>query len=920
MRWIYSIPIRLRAILLPRRIDRELDDEFQFHFEQQVEANLAQGMTPSAARATAAKQLNRTTVKKEECRDIRGLNFIDSVAQDLRYAARMLFRNAASTTVMVLALAIGIAVNTSVFTAYKAVFARPLDARNPAEMVNIALIRDSGASDPNFSYPDYENYRDATVHSFSGLIAYKPGRVTLSNDGGITSGRAAAGASGLERLGLMLPSTGNAEFAGVNFVSENYFQVLGVPAMQGRTFDAMTIPELLTNPPALISENYWRRRFNGDAAILGKIVHLNGLAVTIIGITPRDFVGTGMSTAAFILPLRIEPLMRGDDQWLRQRENRCCRLVGRLAPGVGIAQAQSEMNRATDQVRTLHDPRTEAARPATVLVWPGSPFPLPISQFGGLVLTILLIMIAAGMVLAVACANVGGLQLARARGRQHELKTRLSLGASRSRIIRQLITESALLGLLAGVFAFGFTFAFWRVAVTLIVEALPAEHGSFIFNVNPDLEIFAYAFAVSLAAGILAGLAPAMESSRSALTSAGLGRGTTPRLQNALVATQVALSLVLMIAGSMLIRSSLHSLNMDPGYDAKRVITVELQFPETSKYTLARRLEITRELRTRLAAIPGAAAITSARLPVDRRFRTAAVALDAASPAQAIFHYAYVEANYFQTLGIPLLLGQGFENADGIVISESVAKQLWPGQNPIGRSLRLGATDEKSRHPSELFADGPARQVVGVARDKRAVEFGGSDSKEVYLPRPEGQFLGLPILLRTQSAPAQIVRAIEPIIASVDPAIVATSATLEEMLRLSGPFVVSSFAAVIASTVGLIGLVLALMGIYGTVSYIVVLRTREVGIRMAIGAQKRDVLGLILRESARPVIAGLMVGMCLAVAAGYLARGFFFGLGSVDTISVVGVSTLFLTIALVASYPPARRATRVDPMVALRYE
>jgi putative ABC transport system permease protein len=368
---------------------------------------------------------------------------------------------------------------------------------------------------------------------------------------------------------------------------------------------------------------------------------------------------------------------------------------------------------------------------------------------------------------------------------------------------------------------------------------------------------------------------------------------------------------------------------MDTGYESKHVIHLDFQFPQASKYSAARKLALVHELRTRLAALPGVAAITSARPPGDSRFRTAAISLDGeTSPAQNVestLHYAYVQANYFQTLGIPLFLGGGFQPRAGqaeysVILSESAAKQLWPGQNPIGRRLRLGATDERFHNRSELFASGPAYQVVGVARDTRGVEFDGSDFKRVYLPLPEDRLQSYPILIRTQSDPAQVMRAIDPLIPSIDPDMLATSSTLEEMLRQSPPFIISSLAAAVASTVGLLGLLLALMGIYGTVSHIVVLRTREVGIRIAIGAQKRDVLGLILRESARPVLAGLLAGIFFAVGVSYLGRGLLYGLDAVDGISFAGVPLLFLAIALLASYPPARRAMRVDPMVALRYE
>jgi predicted permease len=406
-------------------------------------------------------RLGNPTMRREHMSEVDLMILPGTVLQDLRYGARMLFRNPGFTAVAVLALALGIGLNTAVFTAYKAMFARPFDARDPGEMVNLALVRDSGEVDFSFSYPDYEAYRDS-VHSFRGLIAFSNEHPRLSNAGGMISQRTSAAGSLVGRLGLFPSAASNAEFASVFLVSENYFKVLGVAALRGRTFDLIGIPELVASPSVLISENYWQKRFGGDPAMLSKTIHLNDARFTIVGVTPHDFVGTSAVVPDFWLPLSLEPLVHADDNWLRNRENQCCRLFGRLAPGVTMRQAQAEMTLLADHVRTLHDPHLESAKPVTALVWPGTLLPRPLKLTPGLYLTILLIMVAAGMVLAVACANVASLQMARARSRQNELRTRLSLGASRLRIVRQLLTESALLGLVAGVLALLFTWALLR--------------------------------------------------------------------------------------------------------------------------------------------------------------------------------------------------------------------------------------------------------------------------------------------------------------------------------------------------------------------------------------------------------------------------------------------------------------------------
>ena len=852
----------------------------------------------------------------------------ETLIQDLRYAVRMLTRNAGFTGVTVMALALGIGVNTATFTAYKAMIARPLDARDPGRMANLAVMLHSGSTNAFFSYADYEAYRDQCRSFTGGVIAQGiPQLLTLSGVGGR---RGAAGGSLIEGLGV-LPTRTNAEIASTLIVSENYFSVLGARAIAGRTFESMSRAELADSPSVLISENYWQKRFDGDPTVLGKSIRLNGAAFTIAGITPRDFVGTFVAAPDFWLPLSLEPLVHRDNSWLHDRENECCRLFARLAPGIGMEQAQAEMAVVANRLRRLHDPQSELGEPVAALVSPGSP--LPHKLYGGVKYAIALIMAAVGMVLVIACANVASLQLARATSRQSELAMRLSLGASRGRVMRQLLTESALLGLIAGAIALVFSWALLQVAVTIAASAFPAEYGTFIFHVTPDLEIFSYVVVISVAAGFLFGLAPAIEGSRAALpsivrTSSGSSSVRSRRLRDFLIATQVAVSLALLIAGSMLIRSSMNSLDLETGYDSKHVISLSLQFPQGPEYSKERKSALVREIRARLASLAGVAAVTSAQPPAAG-VRTAAVMAVGGTAAESQkkrtnLYYTDVEANYFETAGVRLRLGRGFplqgERAEAFVIlSESAAKELWPGENPIGRRIRIKKDVELHRE-SEVLPDGPAYEVIGIARDTRGVMPDGSDSEQIYMPIPQERLAEYPILIRTKSDPRQVVSALGPVIASIDPDLVASAITLERMLRETEAFIGAAIAAAVASTVGLLGLVLALMGIYGTVSYMVARRTREVGIRMAIGAQKGDILKLMLRESMRPVLAGLAVGMVLAAGASRLLRGVLYGLHTVDGISFAGVSLLFLVIALAAAYPPSRRATRADPMVALRYE
>ncbi len=924
MAWIR----RLRALLRKEELDSELEEELRFHISMREQRSVEQGMSNAEARRSARLRFGNPTVWRERMSEIDLMIFPQTVMQDLRFGGRVLLRNAGFTAMAVFALAVGIGLDTATFTAYRAFFERKLDAHNPASMVNLALIEHSGETEPMFSYPDYEAYRDH-VRSFSGVIAASLPQYLRVSVGGVVQQHDEGGGSLIGKI--LLPQIGNSETAMTLVVSDNYFSVLGVEALRGRTFGSADKAELAASPSVLISENYWQKRFKGDPTILGKTVRLNGAAFTIIGVTPHNFVGTFVAAPDFWLPLSLEPLIHPGDNWLWAREKGCCHLFARLAPGAGMREAQAEMSLVADHLRSLHHPGSDLAQPLSAIVSPGSPFPIRIEQNPGLRISILFVMAAVGMVLVVACANVASLQLARAASRQNELSMRLSLGAGRSRLIRQLLTESALLGLIAGVVAFLFSWAFLQVAVVLIANAFPDQYGTFIFHVTPDLKIFSFVFLISVFAGVLFGLAPALESSRSAVASAlKANAGTAPirsrRLRNFLIATQVAASAVLVIAGSTLIHSAIRALRMDPGYDAAHVIDLGLQFPESAEYTADHKSTLIRDLRARLAAMPGVLDVTTARAPDDGEFRSAAVSLNTEKPSpqdmKTYLFYTWIQPNYFQTLGISMLLGRGFTAQAGqaeIVVSESAANQLWPGQNPIGRTLRLG-TEGLFHSAGEPLPDGPFWRVIGVARDTRGVLLDGSDSAQIYLPLSDRYLQNYPILVRTRSNPALLMSALGPVMASVDPDLAARSSTLEEMLRQTQPFLASTFAAAIASTTGILGLLLAAIGIYGTVSYIVVLRTREVGIRVALGAKKRDILALILSESTRPVFAGLSAGVVLASGVAYLLRHVLYGIHTIDGISFGGVSLLFLVVALLAALIPSQRALRVEPVAALRCE
>jgi len=923
---------RLGGLLGVKELDQEYEEELRFHLDMREERNRAAGMAPERARRAARIRFGNPTVLGERMREFDVMLFPQTVVQDVRFGLRLLRRNPGFTFVAIFALAVGIGLNTTAFTAYQAFFARQIDASDAGSMVNLAVVEHSGGTNPNFSYPDYEAFRDQ-LHGFSGVVAVtQPEYPTLTAQGGVEihSGEGAGWLMG--KLGLV-PTIGTTEKAMTLAVSENYFSVLGVTALRGRLFQASDAAELEKAPAVVISENFWHQRFLSDPAILGKTVRLNGAAFTVMGIAPHNFVGTFVAAPAVWLPLPLEPLVNRGSSLLTDREQESCRLHARLAPGVTVREAETEMTLVANQLGALHEAHTNRAQPVRVLVWPGSPFPIPIGQNHGIRLSILFVMVAVGLVLVVACANVASLQVARAAARQNELGMRLSLGASRGRIVRQLLTESALLGASAGILAFCFSWALLQVAVVMVANAFPDQYGTFVFHVTPDFSIFAFVTMISLSAGFLFGLAPALESSRSAVaTAAKANAATSPKrgrgVRHLLIGTQVAVSAVLVIAGSLLIHSALRAAAMATGYDDQHTISLRLMFPGTPEYTPDHKEALVRELLDRIAATPGVVEVTRGRAPDDGDLAWAGVSTNGepASPhnVNTYVYYEWIEPNYFSTLGIPLVEGRAMRARSGqpepsIVLSETAARQIFGTQNPLGKTLRLGVNGFYQDR-NHLLPDGPVWRVIGVARDTRGMLLDGGDTAMAYLPRPRDQAQEYPILIHTMGDPQLTINALAGIVTGVDGNLAGQALTLEAMLRQTEPFLFSSLAAAVAMTTGLLGLLLATIGIYGTVSYMVVLRTREVGIRMALGAKRGDVLGLILRESSGPVLTGLTAGVVLAGGAAYLLRHMLYGVHTLDPVSFGGVTGLFLAVALVASLVPSRRAVRIEPVVALRYE
>ena len=924
---------RVLALFRRDRLSADLDEELQFHLAMREQLNAKEGMARAEARADAVRRFGNLTHLKEMMREIDLLTFPETIWQDTRFAARMLMKDPGFSATAIVVLGLGIGVNTALFTVYRAFLMRGIDADRRSEMVNVERTNYAGKFDPTFSYKDFEAFRDHN-HSFAGLIAATGDEPALTGAGdGPSLGHSMGGALA-RAAGFNLPSLigGGAEFVTASLVSDDYFSVLGVGALRGRVFGVDDARDARATPEVLISCNYWQRKFGGDPATVGKSIKLNGVAFTIIGITPQDFMGTNINVPDFWIPLREQVLLHPGSTLLADRENACCRIYGRLAHGVHAREAQAEMDLLAEQLRSQHAPHSDASKPMTIQLDRGSPFGRDLDT--GLKFSVVLIMSAVGMVLLIACANLAGLQLARSAARKKEMGVRASLGASRGRIIRQLLTECALLGLIAGGVSLLMTWWILHITVVAISATLPAEWGAFALHVAPDMHIFGYVFVISLVAGVLFGLTPALESSKPDLVSALKEEGSAfasligrHRMRGAFIAIQVAVCLVLMIAGGLLIRSSMRVLEMDTGYETKHVLFLDVYFPDGFGYSHERQVAEIRALRERIDALPGVRNVTIGRPPDGGGFRSATVAMDGTKPedqaAQRSVFYTYIQPDYFETLGMPMTLGVGFRNdeqaLDTAVVSESAARELWPGRNPVGQELVLDGS-RQFHAAGEITPTGATYVVIGVVRDTRGVLLDGSDTSKVYLSLPPDRIEDRPLLVRTEGDPRLLSGDISGLVRAVDPNMVVYSETLDQKLTDSPQFVFSRCSALFASILGALGLLLASVGIYGAVSYAVVRRTREVGIRMALGATKREVVRMILNESTRPVLLGLLFGFIGAAVEAYLLRAILFGVSALDPTSFVGVSVFFFAVAMLAAYIPARRATRVDPMVALRYE
>jgi predicted permease len=815
---------------------------------------------------------------------------MENLWKDLRYAFRMLIKSPGFTLVAVLALGLGIGANTAIFSVFNGILWRPLPVKNPQELVILASKSASVSFALNLSYLDIQDYRQLKS-VFSDVVGYAPAPVNF----------------GVE---------GRPERAWAEMVTGNYFSMLGIEAACGRTFgpDEGWVPG--KDALVVLSYKFWQKRFGGDPRVIGQTVQVNRHAFTIIGVAPERYRGAYYFLEPdFYIPFTTVALIASDD--LNNRSAAYLRVLARLQPGVTPAQA---MAAAEPLDHRLAQDFPDSHQGLSLLVVPElNARPEP--SIGGAMSSIALVfMVLVGLVLLIACANVANLILARANGRRKEMATRTALGASRWRMMRQLLTETLLLSLFGGIL--GLVFARWA-ALGLTSIHIPTDIPLKLFDLQMDWRIFGFAFLAALATGMIAGLVPSLQASRTdladTLKAGGRSGGASTghhRFRNGLVVAQVAVSLILLACAGFFVRSLQNSARVDMGFRVDHTLMMSMDLG-LQGYTDERGQQFYKQLTERIRSLSGVRdAAVAAYVPMGMENSMVNIfpeglAVEDKSKTEAASD-DMVQSNYFRVAGTPVIQGREFTEADSAtapkvaIINDTFAKKIWPGQNPLGKTFRT----EKN---------GPSIQVVGLTRTGKYFFLYEPPQPFVYFPIAQRYSSRVTLFVHSQGDAQQLVSSVRKQIRHLDSGLpVFDVTTMEAQVQYGKPLLPARLGAMLVGAFGLLGLVLASVGVYGVVSYSVSQRTQEIGIRTALGAQRSHVLRMVLKQGMSMALLGTSIGVVLSFL---LFRGLasvLYGVKSTDLVTLSGVSALLLGVAFAASYVPALRATRVDPVVALR--
>src|SRR5262245_5360957 len=862
------------------RFDRELEEEMRFHLEMKATENLAAGVSPEEARYTAQRQFGNQTLLREVSRDMWAVKSIETLLQDLRYGLRMMIKNPGFTSVVVLTLALGIGANTAIFSVVNAVILQPLPYPEAAQLIRL-WESNPGRGWPEFSAsaPNFADWRKQKS-VFEQLAAYEFATFNLTGDG--EPERVVA-------LG----------------VTANLFSTLGTPPALGRNF----LPE--EEQPgrhrvAILSDGLWQRRFGADPQLIGRQIQLSGESYTVVGVMPPRFQLT--AGAEVWTPLMLDPALA---PWHANRSHHNIHVIGRLRPSVSLAQAQASMDVLARQLEQQY-PKSNAGWGVRMRTFYDWLVPEQVRR------SIFVLFAAVGFVLLIVCANVANLLLARASTRRREMALRAALGASRLRVMRQLLTESLVLAGLGGLA--GALLAIWGANLLKASAALDIPR---LNETRLDLRVLGFTLIVALLTGLIFGLAPAWQASKlnlnETLKEGGRnGDGARRGLRSALVVGEVAMALVLLLSAGLMIRSFANLQNAPLGFAPENVLTMQINLPGSKYGEKAQRVNFYNQLLERMRAAPGvtdAAAVT--QLPL---FSGASWAQEitlegreAASDGVKLSARTFaVTPRYFRTMGIPLLQARDFTEQDSdaaqlnFIVSESFARQFWPNENPLGKRFRVNSFD--------LFGT-----VVGVVGNVRNVSLESEGGPAFYFSYGRIGMPALTLVVRTVAPPEMMTAALRAQAHSLDrDQPVYSIRTLDQ--RVYNAAGQPRFQTTLLSLFSAVALLLAAIGVYGVMAYAVTQCTQELGVGMALGAQARDVRAIIVKQGMTLALIGVAIGLALAFWLTRFLKGLLYQVSTTDSLTFALISSLLVGVTLLACYIPARRATKVDPLTALRFE
>jgi predicted permease len=878
MRWNDAL-LRVRALIFRRRVEQELDEELQFHIEMQTRKNVAAGMSDSEASQRARVLFGGMTQVKEVCRDARRVRFIETTWQDVRYAGRCFRRSPIFVLTVVVTIALGLGLNTALFTIFNASYFKPLSVRDPYSLYELSWVDRAGDSH-EFTWPQYQEFLEENP-AFLEALGYRYTQARMD---------------GRNVLGTL--------------VTGGYFRMLGVGAAYGRTLLPEDSSAPGREPVIVLSYAAWHNHFAGDPDIVGKKVLLRGYPFEVVGVAREGFTGLGARPSEFWAPLTMMARLDGGPDLLVPERPQSLSIVGRLKTGFDVRQAQAGLTLWAQRFTAIDQ---EAGKAVQVKLTPRGTYK-PFNRGSALMFSPILM--AFGLVLLIGCVNVANMMLARAVSRQREIGIRLSLGADRGRLIRQLLTESLLLAVPAAAAGLAVSQATIGVCIRVLFATLPpgiADFATRLPQLSLDIRVFCFNLTAALGSALLFGMAPAMQATRPNIAEGAKGEFTGEpgprRLRNSLVIGQVTVCVLLLITAAILLRGVNRIRSLDADLSTRDVIEIAIQ--EKSRARVLARLSSDPIIEILAAA---------ANIPMGRMPTLPVMATEGGS----IFHVAAnkVSPEYFTLFEIPMIRGRNFTNEEAsagapvAVISQSAAQQLWPNQEAVGRILRF--VPERS---AELTSRRPqVMTVIGIARDEISRWLtDGEDKTLVYFPS-NPHAAGNELFIGVHGDAATAIRTLDAGLTTIDPNAVDEIRKIQAKAWVAEDAYTFRVAYWLSSAIGVLALLLTLSGIYGVLSYLVSQRTKEIGIRMALGATTRAVTGLVLKQSMRLAIIGTALGSLLTLGVSRLLASVLVMINTFDAVAYISVVLLVLGACAGAGYFPSRRAARIDPTTTLRYD